>query len=366
MARSESLETLAIALSAGAVALLVIAAILGIRGWRQAASARYLVLVVASVAAMELSTGPLSGLLPFWAKGALQAVGVINVTALWWFCLSLLVEGFCLRRFEWAGAAVFTLGPAIVALRLSGDGVPVQVLTIAASVAPFLMIVHLIWTAASGLSDDLVAGRRLARVAAPMLLVAAAAVSVLSEQLADPVAGSIVRNGLATGPVAVCLLLWLTSLNLEKLRFEPRRDEPRALSAVDPRDGLLHAALVEAMERDRLFQDHDLTLDRLAAHLRTPAHRLRSLINDGLGFRNFSTYLNTHRIAHARAALADPARGRDSILVIAYESGFGVLQTFNRVFKEVAGVTPKAYRADSLRALAAPTGEVAEGPPQTA
>ena len=49
-----------------------------------------------------------------------------------------------------------------------------------------------------------------------------------------------------------------------------------------------------------------------------------------------------------KAALADPARGRETVLAIAFESGFGALQSFNRVFRESTGETPTAYRQRCL------------------
>jgi AraC-like DNA-binding protein len=350
VAQAGPLETLATALSAAVIALFFLAAILGLKAWRGGGHTRFLVLAVTSVAALELATGPLKVLLPPWCQFAVHILGLFNVAALWWFCLSLMRENFRLKAFEWFGAFVFSLGPLSVAFGPSGEALPGQLLTVFSSTVPFAMIAHLVWTAAAGLSDDLVAGRRVARIAAPLVLICAAMVSVLSEQLSDPVLGAIVRNGLATGPAAIWLLFWLTSVDLEKLTFERQTTTSQTHTGLDPRDAPLHASLIKAMEQDHLYQDHDVNLEQLADHLKTPVHRLRRLINQSLGFRNFSTFINLYRIAHARTALADPARARDSVLVIAYESGFAVLQTFNRVFKDMEDVTPKAFRARALHA----------------
>jgi AraC-like DNA-binding protein len=46
--------------------------------------------------------------------------------------------------------------------------------------------------------------------------------------------------------------------------------------------------------------------------------------------------------------LADVERARETILAIAYESGFASLQSFNRVFKDVVGQTPTDFRAAAL------------------
>jgi AraC-like DNA-binding protein len=62
--------------------------------------------------------------------------------------------------------------------------------------------------------------------------------------------------------------------------------------------------------------------------------------------------VNSYRLDHARGALADPARGRETVLAIAYESGFSALQTFNRVFKEAEQEAPTRYRERQLREAA--------------
>jgi AraC-like DNA-binding protein len=76
---------------------------------------------------------------------------------------------------------------------------------------------------------------------------------------------------------------------------------------------------------------------------------LRAVINQGLGHRNFASFVNGYRLAYAKAALADPVRGRETVLAIAYEAGFASLQTFNRVFKETEGDTPSGFREKRLR-----------------
>ena len=71
---------------------------------------------------------------------------------------------------------------------------------------------------------------------------------------------------------------------------------------------------------------------------------MRRLINSELGYRNFSSFLNSHRIAEAQAALADPAQAEVPVITIAMDAGFQSLGPFNRAFKAVTGVTPTEYR----------------------
>jgi AraC-like DNA-binding protein len=58
--------------------------------------------------------------------------------------------------------------------------------------------------------------------------------------------------------------------------------------------------------------------------------------------RNFHRYLNEVRVARVCACLAD---GDESITAVALECGFNNLANFNRRFREVTGLTPRAFRA---------------------
>ncbi len=87
-----------------------------------------------------------------------------------------------------------------------------------------------------------------------------------------------------------------------------------------------------------------LTIGDLATELGVPEHRLRPLINDHLGFRNFAAFINARRIDAAKRMLADPAQSRTTIAAIAFDLGFGSLGPFNRAFKEATGATPTEFR----------------------
>jgi AraC-like DNA-binding protein len=87
-----------------------------------------------------------------------------------------------------------------------------------------------------------------------------------------------------------------------------------------------------------------LTIGDLAAEVGAPEHRLRPLINDHLGFRNFAGFINAARIEAAKTVLSDPAQARTTIAAIAFDLGFGSLGPFNRAFKDVTGLTPSEFR----------------------
>ncbi|MGA0601964.1 helix-turn-helix domain-containing protein [Caulobacter sp. KR2-114] len=128
---------------------------------------------------------------------------------------------------------------------------------------------------------------------------------------------------------------------------EPASPVAAAEAPLTPEDLALVADLQRAMAVERLYRQENLTIGQLAARQGLPEYRLRRLINQGLGHRNFNSFLNGYRIAEARAALAD--RGQDAvpILTIALDAGFASLGPFNRAFKAETGLTPSAWRRQS-------------------
>ncbi|WP_281559783.1 helix-turn-helix domain-containing protein [Thalassomonas sp. RHCl1] len=95
---------------------------------------------------------------------------------------------------------------------------------------------------------------------------------------------------------------------------------------------------------DGFYTQSQLTITVLANELTTPEHQLRKLINQHLGFRNFSDFLNSYRLVEACSQLQDIKHIRKPILTLALELGYGSVATFNRAFKAKTGKSPKAYR----------------------
>jgi AraC-like DNA-binding protein len=121
--------------------------------------------------------------------------------------------------------------------------------------------------------------------------------------------------------------------------------------AIDPEERGLLDRLQRLMTEDRVYREEGLGIAALAARLGLPEYRLRRLINQRLGYRNFNVFLNNHRIEEAKAALADPAQVEVPVITIAMDAGFQSLGPFNRAFKATTGVTPTEYRR--LKATAA-------------
>ncbi len=122
---------------------------------------------------------------------------------------------------------------------------------------------------------------------------------------------------------------------------------PTALGESDALDAGDRAALAKLsalMGEGEAWRREGLTIGVLAEEVGVPEHRLRPLINDHLGFRNFAAFVNARRIEAAKAMLTDVDKSRVTVAAIAYDLGFGSLGPFNRAFKEATGVTPTEFR----------------------
>ena len=102
--------------------------------------------------------------------------------------------------------------------------------------------------------------------------------------------------------------------------------------------------LNELLEKDRLFADPELSLERLAKALAIRPRRLSEAINS-LHKISVPGYLNRRRIEEAKRLIADSGKSEKSLIDIALEAGLNSKATFNRVFKDIAGETPSSYRA---------------------
>ena len=106
---------------------------------------------------------------------------------------------------------------------------------------------------------------------------------------------------------------------------------------------------LQALLKEKIYGEPELTITKLAERLGIPAHQLRLLLNQHLGFKNFSQFLNAYRIPEACEQLRDPARLKIPILTIALEVGYGSIGPFNRAFKQQMGQTPSEYRRSFSR-----------------
>lgn len=104
----------------------------------------------------------------------------------------------------------------------------------------------------------------------------------------------------------------------------------------------LYLALEKLLEEEKLYLDPDLSLRQLADQLATNTKYLSQVVNH-LASCNFQQYLNTFRIKEVQKKILNKDYGNLTLFGIALQCGFKNKSTFYKVFKEIAGVTPKEY-----------------------
>ena len=118
--------------------------------------------------------------------------------------------------------------------------------------------------------------------------------------------------------------------------------KPKNLATENP---VIHD-IQQLMASDRFYANYDVTLDIMAQRLRLPAYKLRPIINQEMGFKNFNQFLNSFRVEEASERLLTEISL--PILTIALDSGFKSLSAFNKTFKDTHGMTPSEYRKQNL------------------
>jgi AraC-like DNA-binding protein len=208
-----------------------------------------------------------------------------------------------------------------------------------------------VWQMIASWPADLVERRRRVRV---FIVCAIALYGGLNAILQIAVAGYHVGN-VAETVNAGALTCTVAAIVYAMMRVEGADLFPAAVEPAPPLvfsqpagddvpDQKLIDALMRLMGDERIYRQENITIGVLATRLKIPEYRLRRLINQRLGYRNFNVFLNNHRIEEAKAALADPAQAEVPVITIAMDAGFQSLGPFNRAFKAVTGVTPTEYR----------------------
>ncbi|WP_167528971.1 AraC family transcriptional regulator [Bradyrhizobium macuxiense] len=349
---------------------LLIAAVL-LRDRRDTAARLGAALVVA-VAASAISDAPgFPRPWPYWAL-ILLALSSSGAVLFWLWARATFDDDFALR--PWHGAVV----AAVVGTQLF-DVWPTRGER-RGDLDQTLAIIYVglaVLAAAQTLATwraDLMAGRRRLRVL--VLLGAVAWSGAVFFHKAWPASVAGFSTWSIVSPVVIWVLLGVTAWSrfqavemqqasgaLPAAGHIPGNDAPPAREdkplAVDPE---LLRRLQQLMTVERAYRREGLTIGSLSAELGVQEYRLRQLINEGLGYRNFNAFLNHYRIEDASAALADPAQKQVPVLTIAMDAGFQSIGPFNRAFKAATDLTPTEFRRLALAKVASDPGKTDHGP----
>ncbi|MDH2208543.1 AraC family transcriptional regulator [Empedobacter sp. GD03644] len=91
-----------------------------------------------------------------------------------------------------------------------------------------------------------------------------------------------------------------------------------------------------------LFKAKDFSLSQLSVELKINSKYLSTSLKSK-GFTNFNHYLNSYRIQYAKDLIINSDLNKVTLLYIYSEAGFANQSTFNRVFKNLEGITPSEF-----------------------
>ncbi|MCK9205973.1 MAG: helix-turn-helix domain-containing protein [Salinivirgaceae bacterium] len=104
----------------------------------------------------------------------------------------------------------------------------------------------------------------------------------------------------------------------------------------------LKIKLYKILEFDKPFLDDSLSLTELASQIGISNKQLSELLNQHLKV-NFYNLINDYRISEVKKRLENYNSNKETLLGIAFESGFQSKASFNRVFKLKTGLSPSKY-----------------------
>ncbi len=285
-----------------------------------------------------------------WIILPLFAVAGTQAFWFWMLALSFFREGFRSRPVHWfvlvVKVAVSVAMAWMIARNMSHISPEVEFLYVLPAVSFSGVLVILgIREAVRDYGDDLLEGRRNLRV---LYVTAGGGAILFASVFRLGAQGEELRSlhQLSTYVLTLTLcygFLWTAmTVRADLLEESPATED---VKRGDPTlDEALRRRLVNAFELERMYREEGLTIRRLAARLESTEHKLRRLINAGLGYRNFNDFLNRYRIQEACEILLDPGRRELPIVRIADDLGYRSLGSFNKAFRDLTGQTPTEYR----------------------
>jgi len=158
--------------------------------------------------------------------------------------------------------------------------------------------------------------------------------------------------------VTLAFAIWLLRPDADRW---PGETEPEQNGPSNSHEGSADPALtarIKAAMASEIWREEGLTIGSLAGKLAVPEHRLRRAINQGLGHRNFSSFINRARVEAAASVLNDPTKMNTTVLEIAYDVGFSSVGPFNRAFRAEYGKSPTQFRLMSQTDISAESKEM--------
>ncbi len=151
--------------------------------------------------------------------------------------------------------------------------------------------------------------------------------------------------------IAINLTFGYRNLMLSEISYAtaiPKQIPGKSYSTSALSDQEIHVLSIKIKNiiiEEHMHRDPQLRLADLAKASGISPNQISQIISQGMR-TNFHSLINGLRIEEVKKRLSDPKYRNQSILSIAFESGFNSKSTFNKIFKSVEGKSPSAFRRE--------------------
>lgn len=139
-------------------------------------------------------------------------------------------------------------------------------------------------------------------------------------------------------PLSV-MIYWLSINGYMRMSVNVRKALALPSETIEETDRLLN----QAMERDRLFLDPNMTLSRLAKSIGVSQKIISAFLNQHRGV-SFNQFVNTYRVEELKRRLKSPGDQHLTITGLGLECGFNSSATMQRAFRQFVQCSPRQYQ----------------------
>lgn len=153
-------------------------------------------------------------------------------------------------------------------------------------------------------------------------------------------------------PIELTLMFfiyWISFAAHHKMQLINEHLEKSKQSLISQAEASLRMVqLQELMQQRKLYLNPRITREKLAKEAQVSPRTISSILNQHHG-QSFNDFVNSYRIEEVKVQLHSKKIRTQTITGIALDAGFNSQATFQRVFKNIVGVTPKEYAAQQVK-----------------
>lgn len=110
----------------------------------------------------------------------------------------------------------------------------------------------------------------------------------------------------------------------------------------------LSSELLHLFENEKIYLESNLKITHVCAKLNSNRTYISRLINNEFN-ATFNEFVNRYRVEEAKKMLQKDYTQKFSLNHVSESAGFGSASSFNRIFKDLVGLTPGQYREEIFR-----------------